>query len=149
MALTKNDCLLLLSELSDNGIDTTQITSQLYAQKELPMSVVKFINDNRELDLTKFYNKLRKSYNDKHSKLYYNIVKEVEDTTSVLTTLSSLQLQIFLYSKQVSNVEMFFKNARLSEISYVLLNYAKSYDLTPCLKVLRLVKADLKALESL
>lgn len=149
MALTKNDCLLLLSELSDKGIDTTQITSQLYAQKELPISVIKFINDNRELDLTKFYNKLRKSYNDKHSKLYYNIVKEVEDTTSVLTTLSSLQLQIFLYSKQADNVEMFFKNARLSEISYVLLNYAKSYDLTPCLKVLRLIKADLKALESL
>ena len=149
MALTKNDCLLLLSELSENGIDTAQATSQLYSQKELPLSVIKFINDNRELDLTKFYTKLRKSYNDKHSKLYYNIVREVEDTTSVLTTLSSLQLQILLYSKQVTNVEMFLKNARLSEISYVLLNYAKTYDLTPCLKVLRLVKADLKALESL
>ena len=149
MALTKNDCLLLLSEISDKGINTDQVTAQLYAQKELPLSVVKFINDNRELDLTKFYKKLRKSYNDKHSKLYYNIVKEVDDTTSVLTTLSSLQLQILLYSKQADNVEMFLKNARLSEISYVLLNYAKTYDLTPCLKVLRLVKADLKALETL
>lgn len=149
MALTKNDCLLLLSELAESGVDTAKVTSDLYAQKDLPLSVIKFINDNRELDLTKFYTKLRKSYNEKHSKLYYNIVKEVDDVTSVLTTLSALQLQILLYSKQVSNVEMFFKNARLSEIAYALLNYAKTYDLTPCLKVLRFVKTDLKALESL
>ena len=149
MALTKNDCLLLLSEISEKGIDTSNIAKSLYQQKELPMSVVKFINEHRELDLTRFYEKLRKSYNEKHSKLYYNIVKEVEDTNTVLTTLSSLQLQILLFAKTAENFEMFLKNARLSEISYVLANYSKTYDLTPCLKVLRLIKADLKALESL
>lgn len=149
MALSKTDCLLLLDELEQRGIDTSEATDRLISSKDLPLSVVKFINDNRQLDLTRFYEKIRKSYNDKRSKLYTNIVKEVEDTTTVLTTLSSLQLQIFLFSKTAENLEMFLKNARLAEISYVLHNYSKNYDLTPCLKVLRLIKADLKALESL
>lgn len=147
MALTKNDCLLLLSELDKNGIDTKEATMAIIKNKELPLEVVKFINEHRQLDLTKFYEKLRKSYNNKKSKLYANIVKDIEETTSVLTTLSSLQLQILLFAKTAENMEMFLKNARLSEISYVLYNYSTSYDLTPCLKLLRLIKSDLKALE--
>lgn len=147
MALTKNDCLLLLGELERSGVDTREATNKLVSSRDLSLDVVRFINQHRQLDLTKFYEKLRKSYNNKKSKLYTNIVKDIEDTTTVLTTLSSLQLQILLYAKTADNVEMFLSNARLSEISYVLYNYSKTYDLTPCLKLIRLIKSDIKALE--
>ena len=57
--------------------------------------------------------------------------------------------QILLYSRQVEDRQMFLKHARSSEITAVLNNYFKTYDLTSCLKLLRLIKIDLKALESI
>ena len=101
--ISKNDCLLLLGKLKDEGIDTKEATTKLLTSPSIPIDVIKFINDNRQLDLTSFYTKLRKSYNNKKSNLYINIVKEVEDPTKVLTTLASLNLQILLFSKEVSN----------------------------------------------
>ena len=145
--ITKNDCLLLLKDLQNSGIDTLAKAQELVMTPEVSVNVIKFINDNRQLDLTKFYEKLRKSYNAKKSSLYINIVKEVEDVTEVLTTLAALQLQILLFCKTADNKQMFLKHARAEEISKVLANYFKTYDLTNCLKLLRLVKADLKALE--
>ena len=65
MALTKNDCLLLLGELERSGIDTREVTNKLVSSRDLSLDVVKFINQHRQLDLTKFYEKLRKSYNNK------------------------------------------------------------------------------------
>ena len=81
--------------------------------------------------------------------LYKNIVKEVEDPNEVLTTLSSMLTQILLFSKQVNNKQMFLKHARCNEITFVLNNYFKTYDLTNCLRLLRMIKADLKCLESI
>ena len=69
--ITKQDCLILLSE-----IGATDKIKELLAQPTPSVEIIKFINDNRQLDLTRFYEKLRKSYNQKHSKLYINIVKE-------------------------------------------------------------------------
>jgi hypothetical protein len=92
--INKNDCALLLSKLKDEGIDTQKEVIKLFQSKEVPIEIIKFINDKRQLDLTSFYNKLRKSYNNKKSNLYINIVKEVEEPTKVLTTLSALNLQI-------------------------------------------------------
>lgn len=147
--ITKNDCLILLADIQNNGVDTTQVTQELVKSNTLPLSVIKFINDNRQLDLSAFYERLRKNYNNKKSNLYKNIVKEIDEPNEVLTTLSSLLTQILLYSRQLENRQMFLKHARSSEITMVLNNYFKSYDLTNCLKLLRIVKADLKALESI
>lgn len=149
MALTRSDALILLSEIEEKGVDTSECVNLLASSHDLPIEVVRFINSHRQLDVTRFYQKVRKSYNSKHSNLYINIVKEIEDPNEVLTTLASLELQILLFCKQVKDVEMFMKNARLLEISYVLANYAKTYDLTKCIKLLRIIKADLKALEAL
>lgn len=148
--ITRNDCLLLLADLNENGIDTTDVTKRLFYGNEVPIDVIKFINDNRQLDLSAFYEKLRKSYNNKKSNLYKNIVKEdIEEPTELLSTLASLQLQILLFSKKAEDKEMFLRHSRAREISLVLSNYFKTYDLTNCVKLLRLVKADLKALESI
>lgn len=147
--ITKNDCLILLADIQGRGIDTSQVMRELVTNANLPLTVIKFINDNRQLDVAAFYERLRKNYNHKKSNLYKNIVKEIEEPNEVLTTLSSMLTQILLYSRQVEDKQMFLKHARSSEITLVLNNYFKSYDLTSCLKLLRLIKADLKALESI
>lgn len=145
--ISKNDCALLLSKLKDEGVDTKESLMKLFSSKDVPIDVIKFINDHRQLDLTNFYNKLRKSYNNKKSNLYINIVKEVEEPAKVLTTLASLNLQILLFSKNVDNYNMFLRHSRAKEISLVLAKYYSEYDLTSCIKLLQLIRADLKACE--
>ena len=73
--ISKQECLNLLFELKDKWIDCNTQIKQLLLLNEPPIETIKFINDHQELDIRKFYEKLRKSYNNKHSKLYINIVK--------------------------------------------------------------------------
>lgn len=147
--ITKNDCLLLLADLKDKGVDTSVVTKQLMSSTSLDIEVLKFINDNRQLDLTAFYEKIRKSYNNKKSNLYINIVKEIEEPQEVLTTLSAMMTQILLFSKNLEDKQMFFKHSRVNEIVKVLNNYFITYDLTYCIKLIKLIKLDIKALESI
>lgn len=146
--ISKQDCYLLLADLQNKGIDTTEVLNQIVTTGEITLDVIKFINDNRQLDLTDFYETLRKNYNKKKSSLYINIVKDIENPTEVLTTLAALNLQILLFSKHLENKQMFYRHARASEITAVLNNYYKTFDITNCIKLLRVIKTDLKALES-
>ena len=147
--ITKNDCYLLLSELNDNGLDTSNAIKDLMSSNSPSLEVIKFINDNRQLGLTLFYEKLRKSYNNKKSKLYINIMKEIEQPQDVLVTLSSLLTQILLFAKDVEDRQMFLRHSRADEITRVLTSYLKDYDLTNCIKLIKLFKIDIKALESI
>lgn len=147
--ITKRDCILLLSELTTRGIDTNEMMQRAVKSTNIDLTVVKFINDHRQFDANAFYEKLRKSYNNKRSLLYKNIVTcdEVDCTDTVLTTLAALNLQILLYMRDVEDSSMFMSHTRFEEITEVLLNYSKTYDLVPCIKVLQVIKADLKAFE--
>lgn len=147
--ITKNDCYLLLSELNERGIDTTSPIKDLMSSTSPSLEVIKFINDNRQLELTKFYEKLRKSYNNKKSKLYINIMKEIEQPQDVLITLSSLLTQILLFAKDVDDKQMFLRHSRSDEITKVLSGYFKDFDLTRCVKLIKLIKIDIKALETI
>ena len=133
--ITRSDCYLLLSDLQDSGIDTTKAISDLSTSKDIPISVIKFINDNRQLDLSQFYENLRKNYNNKKSQLYINIVKETQDPDKLLVTLSALLTQILLYSNKVNDKQLFLKHSRADEISKVLTKYFIDYDLTTCVKL--------------
>ena len=146
--ITKNDCVLLLTEVQNRGENVSPIIKRLVASRELTEEALKTLYDNKMLDIVDFYEHIRKSYNQKKSKLYINIVKEIDDTTEVLTTLSALLTQILLFSSKCSNREMFMKHARADEIAMVLGKYFETYDITSCLSLLRLIKIDLKALES-
>lgn len=146
--ISKNDLVLLLTELQDNGIDIQDNIIKVFRSETIPLSVVKFINDHRQLDLTAFYEYLRKSYNSKKSKLYISIVKEIENPEDIITTLLSFGLQATLYSKKVEDSQMFLRHARVREISLVLAKYFTNYDLKDCLDLLRLIKADLIACET-
>ena len=148
--ITKNDCYLLLGELQDLGFDVTVPTRKVMESKSIPLDVLEFINKNKPLEVLRFYEKLRKNYNSKKSKLYKQIVQvDEKEPKDVLVTLSSLLTQILLYSKDLNDKQLFLKHSRAEEISKVLNNYFKTFDMRLCISLLTLVKADLKALESI
>lgn len=139
---------MLLSELKDNGIDTKDVTSELIRSHSINIDVLKFICEHRPLEIVAFYQKLRENYNNKRSKLYKSIVQVDEKLPKdIVVTLASLLTQVLLYSNTAVNRELFLKHARADEISKVLANYFVSYDLTLCISLLNLIKADLKVLE--
>lgn len=140
----------MLSEMASKGVDESEEMIQKALRcSDLDEDVLKFINDHRQFDASAFYEKIRKSYNDKKSSLYKNIVvsDEVDCTDTVLTTLASLSLQILLYMKDVSNPQVFIRSVRFEEITSALSNYGKTFDLLPCMKVLQMIKADIKVFE--
>lgn len=149
--ITKIDCLNLLFELKDNGVPCDDKIAIMMTSEIPSIEIIKFINDNKELNVRKFYEKLRKSYNKKKSNLYINIVKnpsEIKNPKDILCTLASLQLQILLFNKTINDTA-FLKNMRFDEISKVLLNYYNTGDIIPCQKLLGFVKSDLKVLEEI
>ena len=147
--ISKNDLILLLTELQENGIDIGDNILSVIKSPSIPLDVVKFINDNRQLDLTSFYENLRKNYNNKKSKLYISIVKDISDPEEVITTLSSYLLQAILYSKKCSDNQMFLRHARVKEINLTLAKYFTDFDLSICLELLNLIKTDLIACETI
>lgn len=148
--LKKNDLILLLTQLQSNGEDVSSQLRSVAISTEIPLDVVKFINDKRQLDVTGFYEQLRKSYNNKRSSLYINLVREdVREPNEVLITLSSLNLQILLYAKHLDNPQMFLSHSRAEEITRVLNNYYRTYDLKPVMLLRDLIRSDLKVFESI
>lgn len=147
--ITKNDCILLLSLMPQNET-STKILNLALKSSSIDLRVVKYINDYRQLDANTFYEKIRKAYNSsKKSMLYKNIVTcdESDCSDHVLTTLAALNLQILLFAKNVENEKMFLSHMRFEEITEALLNYSRTFDLIPCIRVLQIIKADLKAFE--
>jgi hypothetical protein len=149
--LKTNDLILLLTELEEKGIEgASQQLRYLLTKSEISLDVLKFINSNRILDVAHFYEQIRKSYNAKKSSLYVNLVREeVKDPKDMLTTLASLNLQILLFANHLDNPQMFLSHSRAEEITRVLNNYYRTYDLKPVVALRSLIKADLKSFESI
>ena len=148
--LQTNDLVLLLTDLESQGVEkSSQFLRVLLtnnSQKAL-VDTMKFINENRPFDIAQFYERMRKNHNEKKSPLYKNIVKDVDDMDEIITTLHAYILQVNLYSKHVEDKTMFFKHARAEEVTRVLNNYYKDYDITSALKMIKLIKADLLTFE--
>jgi hypothetical protein len=146
--ITKNDCLTILVSLEDRGINIDQQMKKLLVAKEIPIDTLKFILDNRGIEVANFYEMLRKKHNQKKSPLYHNIVKDITDPEEIITTLACLLVQITLYSKKLpANKEIFQREVRAEEISRVLNNYYATGALDSCLALIKLLKADLLVLE--
>lgn len=153
--IEKTDLILLLSELEDNNVDISKYKNLLLTTKGVNLDVLKFINDQRPLEVTKFYERLRKSYNEKKSNLYMNICKSDEDKLKdkdVPIIISSLLTQILLSANKITDIserEMFISHSRATDLTKALLKYELENDLNTCMRVLRVVKADMKVLESI
>ena len=147
--LKKNDILILLTELQNEGENVISFMSELYKKPDIPTHIIKFLNDKRQLDLVAFYEKLRKSYNAKRSDLYINIVKEDIELDDILTTLASYNLQALIFAKKLKDKDLFYRASRVEEVTRVLNNYYKTYDIDQCRTLLSLIKADIKLFETL
>lgn len=149
--ITKQDIILLLTELKNNGEDIDSDIDLVIKSPAIPLTVIKKINDFRLLELSEFYKKIKTSYNKKHSKLYINIMKADEgalkDPNLALTTLSGLLNQILQF--KCEDKVMFLKHARFEEILEVLAIYSKTFNINPILKLLHLIKCDIKTMEYL
>lgn len=146
--ITKNDCLSILVELEDKGVaDINKYIRQLMSAKEIPLDVLKFIATNRGIEVANFYEILRKSYNEKHSKLYYNILNETDNVKEILITLSSLLTQVFLHCKHLENSTRFLKEIRADEIAKVINTYCLDENPELCIKMLQAIRSDLTVME--
>jgi len=146
--ITKNDCLSILAKLDENGVEgVNPYMKKLLISKTIPLEVLKFISDNRGLEVSHFYEMLRKSHNKKKSPLYTNILREIDDPQEVVTTLSCLLTQILLYGKKIDNRDQFFREVRAEELTRVLNNYFKTGLYEDCLSLIKLLKSDLLVLE--
>lgn len=149
--ISSNDCIVLLTEIKQElGIDTGKYIKKVLTSGTPDIETLKFINDNRQMDLTAFYEKLRKSYNHKKSQLYIKLVKgpDSNNINEVLNTLNSYALQVTLFSRDVKDKQIFFRFTRLQEVYQCLYYYTKTYDLTNCINLLNIIRADLKTLET-
>ena len=146
--ITKNDCLSILTKLDESGVSgVNSYVRKLVVARDIPLEVLKFISDNRGLEVSKFYEMLRRSHNQKKSPLYTNILKEVDDPQEVVTTLSCLLTQILLYGKKLENKDQFFREVSAEELTRVLNNYFKTGLYEECLNLIKVLKSDLLVLE--
>ena len=146
--ITKNDCLSILVKLEDNGVaDAKTYIKKLLVAKEPSVEVLKFISENRGLEVTNFYEMLRKQHNKKKSPLYTNILRDIAEPKEVITTLSCLLTQILLYGNKLTSASSFYREVRAEEISRVLNNYFKTNEIDACIAMIRLIKTDLLVLE--
>ena len=148
--LTKDDCMSILISLEDKGIDINSQMKNLIISPNPPISVLKFIIENKGVSVVEFYEMLRKKHNQKKSSLYKNILDETADIFQAVTMLSCLLTQIILFGQKLdTGATMFFAEVRAEEIASVLTEYFKSGDFERGLKLLKLIKSDLLVLEYL
>ena len=148
--LQVNDLILLLTELEDSGdVDAKRYIRQVVGKQSIPLNVLKYVNDKRQLDVVAFYDRIRRNHNEKKSPLYKNIMSEITDTNLVLTTLHAFLLQVSLFGSKLDNESktQFFKHVRAEEAANVLRSYYKDFDVSSAMKLLRLIKADIMAFE--
>lgn len=146
--ISKNNTLVLLFQMRDKGFDVDEDIKYMMTHSDPTLEIIRKINNNMDLNIRAFYEKLRKSYNNKKSKLYINIVKETDlEPKEILCTLASLQLQILLFNKTLDDDPYFLENARFDEINNCFKEYYEFGNIIPSQKLLELVKIDLKFLE--
>ena len=145
--ITKNDCLSILVRLEDEGININPYMKKLLVSKEVPLEVLRFISQNRGIEVSNFYEMLRKKHNKNKSPLYTNILKEISEPEEVVTTLSCMLTQIILYGQKLTNPDTFYKEVRAEEISRALNEYFKEEALENCIKLISLIKSDILVLE--
>jgi hypothetical protein len=148
--ITKADVLTLLVDIENTkNLSVNNYIEKLLTSEGIPNEILKFIIDNKDLEIVNFYEMLRIKHNKNKSPLYLNIIRGEEAKQDIITTLSCLLLQIILYSNKLESKTEFLRQARVEEITRVLNEYFNDQDLEGCIKLINLIKADLMVLEYL
>lgn len=150
--LTKDDCLSLLVNMEQTGIDVNKQIKQLISSTAPSIDILEFIVQNNGIEATNFYNILRIKHNKNNSKLYTNLVSEsLTDPLEIVTTLTSLLTQIMLHCKNLveTKQDRFLTEVRAKEITDALGVFFTAKDATLCLELYKLIHTDLLVLEGL
>jgi len=145
--ITKNDCMSILVKLEDTGLDVNKQIRALMMSKDIPLEVLRFISANRGIEISNFYEMLRKRSNEHKSPLYRNIMQGAEDEADAVVMLTSLLTQIELYGKRLDGTTSFYREARAEEIAKILHDYFTTEDATDIINLLGLIKSDIMVLE--
>ena len=149
--INRIDCYEVLFSLKKRGVDVEKQLKMLSTSPSVPLEVIRFINETRPLNVTAFYESLRKKNNQKSSKLYKNIVVESHDNPlEVVKTASSLLTQILITSEKLPKEEVssFYSQTRAKELTNALSEYFINGDIQKVLEELKRVKEDIKILEN-
>lgn len=149
--LSKLDVYQILFEMKAQNIQGAEENIKLISKSvEVPLDVIRYINDNRSLQITEFYEDLRRKSNTKASKLYKNLMKEDKQPQEVLKTASSYVTQVLIRAEQLDLQErtIFYDNSRVKQISEGIHNYFNNGEIRSLLDVLTTVRKDIKILEN-
>lgn len=149
--INRFDCYEVLFSLKKQGVDVERQLKLLSTSPSVPLEVIRFINEQRPLNVTSFYETLRKKNNQKASKLYKNIVVETHSNPlEVVKTASSLLTQIVIASEKLPKEEVssFYSQTRAKELTIALNEYFLNGDIQKVLDELKRIKEDIKILES-
>ena len=121
----KQQCYKLLFDMRNQGINVMQQLTELSNSVNVPDNVIKFINEHRSLDITRFYEELRKENNKKGSKLYKEIVDEAKDPIKRIKAISSYITKGIIAAEKFEIVDKpsFYKAIRLDECVKALNEY--------------------------
>lgn len=147
--ISKQECYKILLEMRNEGNNVNEYLNILAGKPKVPSEVIKFINENRNLEVTAFYEKLRSKYNKKRSKLYKTLVDEGNPPENYVKTLSSFITQALIAGESLDDVKRigFYRSLKLKECAASLYGYFEDQDLTALINLVRLIKTDIKILE--
>ncbi len=150
MIIDRQECYTLLFDMQSKGINIEEPLKKLVQSKDVHLDVIRFINNNRDLDITRFYNNLRKQNNTKKSRLYLQIMKEEEKEEELIKTASSFITHSFIFSESLEETtrRKFFKSIRLETLVDSIKKYITEYNIQPIKDILKIIKIDIKILEN-
>lgn len=145
--LTKSECLSVLSSIDANDGEVNRQIRALMSSPTIPVDVIRFIIDHKSSDEAEFYEMLRRQHNKQKSKIYTSILRDPESSADAALTLSCFLTQVMLYERKIENPARFFKSIRADEISAALSQFFLDSTSDVCIRMLRLIRADLLVFE--
>lgn len=149
--LSKNTCYKILLEMRDDGQNVTRYINLVSSNTIVPKEVIQFINNQRPLKVTEYYDELRKLHNKKHVKLYKELLEESRDDIQRMTkVLSSYITRALIYTENMDGQDKFnfLENARIPDCSVALSKYFIDKDDSLIKETFDLIRTDIKILEN-
>lgn len=148
--LNKQECYKILLDLRSQGVNVNRQIGLLAGAPTVPNEVIKFINENRALNVTEFYKVLRKKSNSTKNKLYKELVAETQQPIDKVKALSSFITQGIIAGEKLDPMERenFFEALRLADCAQALMKYFTNSEIQPILETVLLIKNDIKILEN-
>ena len=147
--IDKQYCYRLLFEEQQNGTNCEQYIKDLALSVSIPKNVIRFLNDVRKPEVTKFFEDLRERNKKRTHKLYGTLMSDTEDVCKLSKALSSYVTQALIFTETMPEMQKkeVFQQLRLTEAIEALNSYFTNNDIKLILNVCRSISSDIKLLE--